>query len=108
VSQYPDAGLAASSLSDVVVGPPQDFARPPVRSLGPESAGRELVRALIAIVALALVFLTVYLAYHASQHGRWGAAKQWLQVVLPAETGTLGSALGFYFGSSRGGAGRPD
>jgi cation transporter-like permease len=29
----------------------------------------------------------------------WAEVKELLQVILPAETGLLGSALGFYFGS---------
>jgi hypothetical protein len=28
------------------------------------------------------------------------AVKSWLQVILPAETGLLGSACGFFFGSN--------
>src|SRR6266568_1270338 len=31
----------------------------------------------------------------------WSSVKDWLQVVLPAETGLFGSAMGFYFGNSR-------
>jgi hypothetical protein len=61
--------------------------------------GREIVRALLALAALALVFMTVVLAFNATQGHAWASAKDWLQVVLPAETGILGSVLGFYFGS---------
>lgn len=61
--------------------------------------GREIVRALLALAALGLVFTTVILAYDATQGHSWSSAKEWLQVVLPAETGILGSVLGFYFGS---------
>lgn len=31
----------------------------------------------------------------------WAEVKELLQVLLPAETGLLGSALGFYFGQSK-------
>jgi hypothetical protein len=61
--------------------------------------GREIVRALLALFALGLVVTTVVLAYEATQGGHWSNAKDWLQAVLPAETGILGSVLGFYFGS---------
>jgi hypothetical protein len=64
-----------------------------------ERLGREIVRALLALLALALVFMTVFLAYRASQGDRWPSAREWLQAVLPAETGILGSVLGFYFGA---------
>jgi len=77
------------------------------RRLTFEMAGRELVRTVLALAAFVLVALTVWWAYAASQDGQWGAAKEWLQVVLPAETGILGSALGFYFGSRHSAARAP-
>jgi hypothetical protein len=72
-----------------------------VPALRARSTGQEIVRAGLALIALGLVCGTVYLAFSASQHGDWASAKEWLDVVLPAEVGTVGSALGFYFGSHR-------
>ena len=75
-------------------------AREPVQDrLTYQTAARELVRAALALAALALLFVTVILGYLATTGGRWANAKEWLQVVLPAETAILGSALGFYFGT---------
>ena len=71
-------------------------------ALRARSTGQEIVRAALALLALGLVGFTVWLAFSASQHGHWPPAREWLGVVLPAEVGTVGSALGFYFGSHRG------
>jgi hypothetical protein len=91
VSQQPDLDI---------VGPPRLLESRPLRAgLFAEFVGREVVRALLALAALLLVCGTIYLAYRASQQHQWTAAKQWLQVVLPAEMGILGSVLGFYFGA---------
>lgn len=60
------------------------------------------MRTVLALAAFVLLALTVWWAYEASQGSHWASAKEWLQVVLPAETGILGSALGFYFGSRHG------
>ena len=70
-------------------------------ALRARSAGQEIVRAALVFIALGLVCFTVWLAFSASQHGHWPSAREWLDVVLPAEVGTVGSALGFYFGSHR-------
>jgi len=56
---------------------------------------------MLALLALALIILTVWLGYNASQGSHWDAGKDWLSAVLPAETAILGSALGFYFGSNK-------
>lgn len=91
-------------LPSAVVPPPPPLRRRRIEgSLVFQSAGREIVRSLLALAALALVFLTVYLAYAATQGSHWTSAKEWLQAVLPAETAILGSALGFYFGSRQSG-----
>jgi hypothetical protein len=93
---------------DVIRVPePPQVARQPVQRrltfrVTGETLGREIVRALLALAALALVFWTVLDAYAATQGHAWAAAKEWLQVVLPAETGILGSVLGFYFGTHAG------
>ena len=59
-------------------------------ALRARSTGQEIVRATLALLALGLVCFTVYLAFSASQHGDWPSAKEWLDVVLPAEVGNRG------------------
>jgi hypothetical protein len=44
---------------------------------------------------------TIWFAYRSASRGRWDDVKDWMQAVLPAETGILGSALGFYFARER-------
>ena len=98
-----------SAAQENVVVPPAPIPRSELTAVlsGSEAArqarssGQEIVRAALVLVALGLVCGTVYLAYAASQHGHWVFAREWLDVVLPAETGIAGSALGFYFGSHR-------
>lgn len=90
--------------SDPEVPDPTPLKRNPVQAkltspITGERLGREIVRALLALAALLLVFVTVYWSFYATQGRSWEAAKDWLQSVLPAETGVLGSVLGFYFGS---------
>jgi hypothetical protein len=64
----------------------------------------DYVRAAIAFTLLA-VFAAVlafagFLAFQpGGEKGPWGNGKDFLSIVLPAVTGLLGSAIGFYFGS---------
>jgi hypothetical protein len=61
----------------------------------------ELVRASLALFSLALLIATVVLAWLSTRGTHWQNADKWLQIVLPAETAILGSALGFYFGDRK-------
>lgn len=63
----------------------------------------ELVRSGLAW-AFAVIFAgttaaATYLIFAFPQ--QWSTMKELLQIVLPAETGVLGSAVGFYFGSKK-------
>jgi hypothetical protein len=62
---------------------------------------QELVRAGLAIAFFLLLGLTVIWALVLAGGTGWANAKEALQILLPAETGLLGSAAGFYFGSRR-------
>jgi hypothetical protein len=58
-----------------------------------------------ARVLLAVSFVFAFLVILGASYAGFlfhhpAAMKDWLQAVLPAETGLLGSAVGFYFGSS--------
>ncbi len=61
---------------------------------------KERARTLLAST-FALAFLFTLGASFAGSLTAWSSVKDWLQVVLPAETGLFGSAMGFYFGNSR-------
>lgn len=62
---------------------------------------RDYVRAIITIVLvvafLALLADACVASFAAKEH--WEQTKEMLQILLPALTGLLGSALGFYFGA---------
>jgi len=61
---------------------------------------QEFVRGGLAFILVALLFVIVILAFRSIYNDTdWQNAKELLQVLLPAVTGLLGSALGFYFGA---------
>ena len=69
----------------------------PVRMIGEEIPRRqERTRGYLAI-ALTVIFAGVlFVPFFVID--RWADSKEWLQSALPAVTGLLGSAFGFYFG----------
>jgi hypothetical protein len=60
------------------------------------------MRASLALLFTGLLIVIIVLGYTAAQGGHWTNTKEWLQAVLPAVTGLLGSAAGFYFGTRKG------
>lgn len=54
-----------------------------------------------AAVTFFFIVLLAYVVYYASHGPNWKDQKDWLSTVLPAVTGLLGSALGFYFGKEK-------
>jgi len=61
---------------------------------------QEFVRAGLAFIFAALLFIIVILAFRTvGSDPDWDNTKELLQVLLPAVTALLGSALGFYFGA---------
>lgn len=72
---------------------------------------KEGARTLLAVTFAAAFLATLVCSFVGAiiGHGKWVNVKDWLQIMLPAETGLFGSALGFYFGSaSASGAARDD
>jgi hypothetical protein len=62
----------------------------------------EIVRASLAFAFVILLGFTVGLAFLAVNGNHWANTKELLQLLLPAETALLGSAVGFYFGTRKG------
>lgn len=65
---------------------------------------RDYVRAIVT-VALVVAFLALLVEACIASLGtkdHWDQTKEMLQILLPALTGLLGSALGFYFGARSG------
>jgi hypothetical protein len=65
---------------------------------------QEIVRAGLALVFVGVFALTIVWAF-LNVNSNWANTKELLEVLLPAETALIGSAIGFYFGtrSSSGG-----
>ena len=79
---------------------PEEMTGAPVESgVTGRLAVQELVRASLAFTFAGLLFVTVIFAFLSTGSGTWENTKELLQVLLPAETALLGSAVGFYFGS---------
>lgn len=81
-------------------------ARPELENYNPEKR-RDYVRLVISVgLLLILGFVVVWACVEsASWKDHWEQTKEMLQIVLPAIVGLIGSALGFYFGSSGKGSG---
>jgi len=79
------------------------------KSMSPVASGRQtyyaydpeprrgLVRSVLAIVVLFSLFLVVGECVYAA-HGDYTKTRQLLDELMPAFTGFIGSAIGFYFG----------
>jgi hypothetical protein len=59
----------------------------------------------LALLLLAIFAVTVFVALHGAGHKQWPQFKDALAVLLPAETGLLGSAVGYYYGTRKNGPG---
>jgi hypothetical protein len=63
---------------------------------------QEWVRAIVAVLFVALLGAIVLLAFHRAES--WADTVELLDRVLPAVTGLLGSVIGFYFATRNGGS----
>ena len=64
-----------------------------------DSSFRNWGAGLFAIVMMAVLLVTVIFAFLNVGRESWESAKQLLTLLLPIETGLIGVAVGFYFGS---------
>jgi len=62
---------------------------------------QDLIRSIIALTFVAIFALTIILAFMVVIlfNGDWATTKDLLQLLFPAETALIGSAVGFYFGA---------
>ena len=81
---------------EIVDIPTAQFA---VRERGPRIrlVNEEFVRAGLAVLLLLLVAAVILIALMKTE--TWADTKELLDIALPALTGLLGSAVGFYFGT---------
>ena len=64
-----------------------------------DSSFRSWGAGLFAILMMAVLMVTVIFAFLNVGGETWESAKQLLTLLLPIETGLIGVAVGFYFGS---------
>jgi hypothetical protein len=55
----------------------------------------------MAFTFVIILFVTIIWAFIDAAGPAWKQAKDLLQLLLPAETALLGSAVGFYFGTRK-------
>ena len=67
------------------------------RSLILEIFKDEVIRAAVALLLLLLLAIILLMAL--SRTETWAQTKEFLEIVFPAMTALLGSAVGFYFGT---------
>jgi hypothetical protein len=95
---YSRAESAVSTDEELTIS---DFAPPrlAVEERGPVQRliSDEFVRALISL--LLLLLLAIVIGWSLTKATNWQETKELLDVVLPALTALLGSAVGFYFGT---------
>jgi hypothetical protein len=60
---------------------------------------RELVRFALAITFCTCLAFTLVASF-CGTFNNWVNVKDWLQIMLPAQTALFGAAIGFYFGNS--------
>lgn len=90
-------GEARGTGAEDDFGPVDDPVPPKERKVDRIALRQEGIRGLIALILLALLGLTLVWAL-LSVDG-WGQMQELLEIWLPALTGLLGSAVGFYFGT---------
>ena len=63
---------------------------------------REVMRAALALIFSLILFLTIWWGFSNVTEAQtvWDNTSAFLELLLPAETALLGSAVGFYFGTS--------
>ena len=78
---------------------PEDASKPTPTGTYFRLGVQEFARALLAFAFVGILALTLILAFENVGGTDWDDTVELLQLLLPAETALLGSAVGFYFGS---------
>jgi hypothetical protein len=79
------------------LGPFQTVGKP--QPVQPADWLRIVVTLLFSIALVAFLGIFLYDAVTIQGSGTWTQAKEAFGIILPALTGTLGTVIGFYFGS---------
>ena len=62
---------------------------------------QEIVRAAVALAAVAIFLVTIILAFQSVGASRWENTKELLLILLPAESTLVAAAVGFYLGRKK-------
>ncbi len=93
----PDKGRAGEGAIDIDLGTVDDPIRPKERKIDRIALRQEGIRGIIALILLVMVGFTLVWALLSVDN--WAQMRELLDIWLPALTGLLGSAVGFYFGT---------
>ena len=90
-------------LGDVSALKESRFNNPPTKAYDPEQQ-HDIVRTIITCSFIIIFFPTIISSFVIVIwfNSSWASAKELIQLLLPAETALMGSAIGFYFGSQKG------
>lgn len=92
----------AEDLGDVSALEESRFNNPPTQTYNPEQQ-HDVVRTIITCSFIFIFGLTILASFAIVIwfNSNWASAKELVQLLLPAETALMGSAIGFYFGSQK-------
>lgn len=94
----------ADSPNDATQGPlsiDNTLPRPRESGVVGRLVWEEVVRAGLAFTFVVILAATIVFAFANVNSANWANTKDLLQLLLPAETALLGSAVGFYFGTRK-------
>ncbi|HEY4037151.1 MAG TPA: hypothetical protein VGL94_24610 [Ktedonobacteraceae bacterium] len=93
---------AAENLGGVSALKNSRFMNPPTQVYDPEQQ-HDVVRTIITCSFILIFSLTILGSFVVVIwfNSNWASTKELVQLLLPAETALMGSAIGFYFGSQK-------
>ena len=85
--------------SEFTIGNPDLL--PVERGKAKRTVGDQIARLVLTICFAVILGGTVVFSFYHIGKPSWNDAKEWLEILLPAETALLGTAVGFYFGRTK-------
>ncbi len=100
-----DSGYVVDLTSEPEIAAPMPSLTPTLeeRALRVRTISREVVRLLIVVLLFVAFITTIVWSFISAGTASWKNIKDLLDLLLPAETALLGTAIAFYMTESRGG-----